>query len=103
MQEDWVNVMKKAALGLSVLLGSGLTLVAAGTALTVAFDEPIVSCPNGDVSAGYTISTKAAAATSVTEKLTDSTNTVVAQHSYTILAGNVAGGWTFAGSTKTYD
>ena len=103
MQEDRVNAKKKVALGLSVLFGSGLTLVAAGTALSVAFDEPIVSCPNGDVSASYTISTTAAAATSVTAKLTNSNNIVVAQHSYTVLAGNVPGGWTFAGNTKTYD
>ena len=39
----------------------------------------------------------------MTETLTDGSNVTVATRAYTILSGNVAGGWTFAGRTKTHD
>jgi hypothetical protein len=95
--------MKKLGVGLSVVLGTGLALSAAGTALSIVFGEPSVVCPDGDVSASYTISTTAADAATVTETLTDSNSATVTQKAYTIPAGNVSGGWIFAGRTKTYD
>ena len=95
--------MKKLVLGLSIVLGTGLALSAAGTALSVVFGEPTVLCPDRNVSASYTISTTAADAATVTETLSDSSNATVKQNVYTIPAGNVSGGWIFAGRTKTYD
>jgi hypothetical protein len=95
--------MKQVVLGLLAVAGGVLTLSAAGTELSIALGEPTVICPDGNVSVSYTIATTAASAAAVTEILTDSTNTTVAERSYDILAGNVPGGWTFAGRTKTYD
>ena len=93
--------MKKAVV-LATMLAVGPAAWAAGTVLSISFDEPIVTCPDGDVSAGYTISTTAADGATVTETLTNASNVTVASNVYTILAGN-AGGWTFAGRTKTHD
>jgi hypothetical protein len=95
--------MKKAAAVLAIVLAAGPAAWAAGTVLSLSFAEPIVTCPDGNVSAGYTISTTAAAGATVTETLTNASNVTVASKAYTILPGNVPGGWTFAGRTKAYD
>jgi hypothetical protein len=95
--------------GLTVAMAAFVTIsaVAAGTALSVVFDTPVVTCPDGGVSAPYTITTTAADAASVVETLrTSGANpTIVSSNQYTIAAGNVStgGGWTFAGRTKTHD
>jgi hypothetical protein len=96
-------MMKKAGIAITMALTTGVAVWAAGTALTVAFGTPTVTCPDGNVSADYTITTTAASGAVVTEKLTDASNAVVVQQSYDILPGNVPGGWTFGGRTKTYD
>lgn len=95
--------MRKAGIAITMALTTGAAVWAAGTALTVAFGTPTVTCPDGNVSADYTISTTGASGAVVTETLTDASNAVVVQQSYDILPGNVPGGWTFGGRTKTYD
>lgn len=84
-----------------------ISAVAAGTALSVSFDTPTVTCPNAMVSAPYTIATTAGDGATVVETLrtSDATPTIVASNQYAIAAGNVTtgGGWTFAGRTKTRD
>jgi hypothetical protein len=95
--------MKKAGIAITMALSTAVAVWAAGTALSIAFGTPTVTCPDGNVSADYTISTTAASGAVVTEKLTDANNAVIAQNSYDILPGNVPGGWTFGGRTKTYD
>lgn len=74
--------------------------VFAAVTITVTFDTATVTCgANGaSVSAPYTISTSAAAYTTVAETLTNSLHAVVASNTYTI-----DGTWTVAGRTKTYD
>ena len=96
--------MKKAALAIAIALAVGAVTWAAGTALGITFGTPKVDCPDGSVTVDYTISTTAADGASVTAKLTDANNvTVGTPNTYSIPAGNVVGGWTFAGRTKTYD
>ena len=95
--------MRKAGIAVTLALSTAVAAWAAGTALSITFGSPTVTCPDGNVSADYTISTTAASGAAVTEKLTDASTVVVAQHSYDILPGNVPGGWTFGGRTKTYD
>jgi len=95
--------MRKAGIAITMALATGVAVWAAGTALAVVFGTPTVTCPDGNVSADYTITTTAAAGAVVTEKLTDASNAVVVQQSYNILPGNVPGGWTFGSRIKTYD
>jgi hypothetical protein len=95
--------MRKAGIAITMALTTGVAVWAAGTVLTVAFGTPTVTCPDGNVSADYTITANAASGAVVTETLTDASNAVVVQQSYDILPGNVPGGWTFGGRTKTYD
>ena len=47
-----------------------VSAMAAGTALSVTWDTLTVTCPNGDVSAPYTIATTAGDAATVVETLT---------------------------------
>ena len=96
--------MKKAALAIAMGLAASVVAGAAGTALAITFGTPSVDCPGGNVTVDYTISTTAGDGATITEKLTDVNNvTVGTPKSYTILSGNVVGGWTFAGRTKTHD
>jgi hypothetical protein len=95
--------MRRFAVVLGMTLAAGAGVWAAGTVLSIAFDEPSVTCPDGNVSAGYTVSTTAADGAAVTETLTNSSNTPVASHAYSIPAGSTPEGWTFAGRTKTHD
>ena len=95
--------MRKAGIAVAMALSTAVAVWAAGTALSITFGSPTVICPDGNVSADYTISTTAASGATVTETLSSASNPLVAQHSYDILPGNVSGGWTFGGRTKTYD
>jgi hypothetical protein len=99
--------MRFSRAGLAVAMAAVATLsaVAAGTSLTVSFDTPVVTCPDGAVSAPYTISTTAADAATVVESLRAGDGSTVATHDYAIAAGNAStgGGWVFAGRTKTRD
>jgi hypothetical protein len=97
-------MMRKAAIVFAIATGVGFTAFAAGTALSIVFGSPWVECPDGNVTVDYTISTTAGDGATVTEKLTDSSNsTIGTPNTYTISSGNVPGGWTFAGRTKTHD
>jgi hypothetical protein len=95
--------MRRAGIAITMALTTGVAVWAAGTALTVAFGTPTVTCPDGNVSADYTITSNAASGAVVTEKLTDASNAIVVQQSYDILPGNVPGGWTFGVHTKMYE
>jgi hypothetical protein len=90
-----------------VMLASAAVVWAGGTVLSIGFETPTVTCPNGNVSAAYTISTTAADGASVSETLylgDPLDNHVFASNSYTILSGTGAGGWTSSGGrTKTHD
>jgi hypothetical protein len=92
--------------GLTIAMAGILTIsvIAAGTALVVSFDTPVVTCPIGGVSAPYTIATTAGDAATVVETLTLN-EAVVASKQYVVASGNVStgGGWLFAGRTKTRD
>jgi hypothetical protein len=94
--------MKRAIIIAALIVGTSVASWAAGTSLTIVFGTPTVTCPDGNVSVDYTISTTAADGATVTETLTNSSNATVTQQSYTILAGNVAGGWTFPAGGGRY-
>jgi hypothetical protein len=95
--------MKRTGTFVVAVLGIAGVVSAAGTALSVTFGNPFVTCPDGDVRVEYTISTTAADGAGVVERLTDSLGDLKASRTYAIASGNVPGGWTFAGRTKTYD
>lgn len=98
--------MRLRQAGLTTAIAGLVTVgaMAAGTALSVTWDTVTVSCPNGDVSAPYTIATTAGEAATVVETLTLE-DTVVTSKQYIVPSGNVTtgGGWVFAGRTKTRD
>jgi hypothetical protein len=94
--------MKRASAIAAAVVIATTTMWAAGTTLGITFGDVIVNCLGKTVTADYTITTTAAEGASVTETLTQGA-TVVKTDSYSILPGNQAGGWVFAGRTKTYD
>jgi hypothetical protein len=100
--------MKNVALALTVVLSAATGASAQGnsqgTALSVEFDTVRVSCPAGDVSVNYTISTTAVNAAAVTTTFSGPAGFTSVVDSFGIAAGIApAGGWTGSGRTKTYD
>jgi hypothetical protein len=94
--------MKKFSLVAAVLFVATTSMWAAGTTMVISIADAIKDCVTHSVTVDYTITTTAADGASVTETLRQG-DTVVKANTYSILSGNVPGGWVFAGRTKSHD
>jgi len=84
--------MKKTAVVLTLLVGTAITMSADSVPVSVAFGEPVVDCPEGNVTVPYTITTGSNSAATVVERLTKANGgDLVSEDSYTILAGTWTG------------